>query len=150
MNSNKSKEEAPPPTVLSATVYASRFTQWFGEGGRRGQGVLHRRELANLAWRDLHRYFGPGDREYIRVGKRGRQPKWRNQLAWALVNSRQDDLGALIIRQGSYYYHLDYVRPDWASPVRTPRRPKRSPNTYRFLRDGDLARIKAKKNKGGR
>jgi hypothetical protein len=132
------------PRVLSATCYVSRFTKWFTEGGRRGKGILHREELATIAWRDLHRYFRDGDWEEIKT-RRGLMPKWRNQLAWALVLCREDELGALIVRKGLYYYHLDMAQPDWESKVKKPRRPRRSPNVYKFLRDSDLKTPKRKK-----
>jgi hypothetical protein len=129
------------PRVLSATVYQARLDHWFEAGGRRGPGILSREELAAAAWRDLHKFFQDGDMEYIYFGEDGcrRMRKWRNQLAWALVQCRHDaEGGAVIQRSGSYYYHLDYADPKWISLVKSPRNVKRSPKRYVYVKDSDL------------
>jgi hypothetical protein len=136
-----SKKKEDTPRVLSATVYQARLDHWFEAGGRRGPGVLSREELAAIAWQELHKFFQSGDLEFIHFGKGGcrRMRKWRNQLAWALVQCRHDANGnAVIQRAGSYYYHLDYADPQWISLVKTPRNVKRSLKQYVYVKDNDL------------
>jgi hypothetical protein len=120
--------------VLSVTVYKERMFEWFKEGGKRGCGILSRTELAKLAYRDLHRYFHSGDLDPVIVGK-GIVPKWRNQLAFALVSFHaRKRTDAKIVRAGSWYYWLDLAEPIWMTPVKKCRKIKRTRKRYRYIR----------------
>lgn len=130
--------------VLSVSIYEARFDAWFSEGGKRGKGILSKDELATLALRDLKSYFSAGDSELINFGKDRKQsmPKWRNQLAWALVKNRYDEFGnSLIQRKGKYYYHLGYTDSVGRSRLRKMRKVKRSANDYHYLKEPELKKV---------
>jgi hypothetical protein len=124
---------------MSGSVYYDRLYDWFWKGGRRGRGILHKKELHRLVEKDLGRYFQEGDLAPIRIGFGVEYPKWKNQLAAALLEARR--AGDIVGVKGGYYHHTDMTYTPDPKPakkvyekitrtqtlhlyVRKPRRPK--------------------------
>lgn len=72
-------------TPKGAENSAGGYVWFLGLALERHGGVMTASEIEAEFLRHYERSFGPDDKRLIRVGKHGRQPKWKNALAWAKV-----------------------------------------------------------------